>query len=73
MCVGKDACMVRAKEPEKPFPGGSSICFFQIPLPDLGIFNMFLFFSRNVDVTFFFFFCEILKDMEKLFLESWKV
>lgn len=43
MCVGKGACLVRAKEPEKPFHSGSSICFFQIPLPDLEIFNVILF------------------------------
>lgn len=48
MCVGKGACIVKAKEPEKPFPSGSSICFFQIPLPDLEIFSVFLFFLAEM-------------------------
>lgn len=69
--VGKDTCIARAKEPEKPFPSGPSISFFQIPLPDLEIFNTFQFFSRNVDVTSFY--CELLKEMEKLVLDSRKV
>lgn len=61
--VGKDACIVRAKEPEKAFffPSGSSICFFLKSLSPFWKLSTCLFvwilfvwfcFSRNTDVTF---------------------